>query len=433
LERAFRLGNGLDQYYTVLVGGQRCLERPSRCDLPRGIVADDAAGTVTFYLTQPDPDLFAQLTLPAAYPVPPGTPVQLRARSIPGTGAYEISSYSPDLSDKPGTHGLLVLTRNPYFHQWSAAAQPTGFPNRIVVRTNYTPAQQAAAVEQGRADLAWDPPPQGETTALSQNYATQLHANPYPETTWLWLNVRSAPFDNVLARRAVDYALDRGALAQASILDFDRGRPTCQMLPPTFPGYVPYCPYTVDPTPSQRWLAPDLAKAQALVHQSGTSGDQVALIASSADGHRYAHLLAATLSEIDYRVRTYGVSVNDFGRPPRFYARFQAGVGNWSADYVASSNFFAPLLECSAITTGLNMGGFCDHSLDASIASALSSETASPGIASQQWAAIDRKVADSAPVIPISNSLAWDFVAGRVGNYQNNPQWGMLVDQLWVR
>jgi ABC-type oligopeptide transport system substrate-binding subunit len=182
-------------------------------------------------------------------------------------------------------------------------------------------------------------------------------------------------------------------------------------------------------------LAPDLAKAQALVHQSGTFGDQVALIARSADGQRYSHLLAATLSEIGYRVRTHEVSDSKYwGQSPRFYARFQAGIGNWAEDYVASSNFFAPLIEYSAIALSrMNMGGFCDHSLDASIATALSNEIVRPGITSQQWAAIDREVADSAPVIPISNPLAWDFVARRVGNYQNNPQWGVLVDQLWVR
>ena len=26
-----------------------------------------------------------------------------------------------------------------------------------------------------------------------------------------------------------------------------------------------------------------------------------------------------------------------------------------------------------------------------------------------------------------------DFVSPRSGNYQHNPQWGLLVDQLWVR
>jgi peptide/nickel transport system substrate-binding protein len=438
LERAFKLGDPEAPDLGLVVGAQHCVRRPATCDLSRGMVADDATNTVTVHVTKPDPDLFAQLTLPAAYPVPPGTGIKPSTATVPGTGAYEISDYRPADSKNPHAHGLVVLTRNPYFHQWSAAAQPTGFPNRIVVRTNYSPAQQVTAVGQGRADLAWDPPPQGEITGLSQNFASQLHANPFPETTWLWLNARSAPFDNVLARRAVDYALDRGALSRAATNFFDRGRPTCQMLPPTFPGYVPYCPYTVDPTPSQRWVAPDLAKAQTLVHQSGTFGDRVALVDNrGVDGPQYTRLLAAALSGIGYRVRTREVSDNNyFGRPPRFYARFQAGVGNWSADYVASSQFFAPLIECSAISTGgfiENLGGFCDHSLDASIATALSSEIVRPGIASQQWAAIDRKVADLAPVIPISNSLAWDFVARRVGNYQYNPQWGVLVDQLWVR
>ena len=31
------------------------------------------------------------------------------------------------------------------------------------------------------------------------------------------------------------------------------------------------------------------------------------------------------------------------------------------------------------------------------------------------------------------NPLQDDFVSSRVGNYQYNPQFGMLLDQLWVR
>jgi ABC-type oligopeptide transport system substrate-binding subunit len=169
------------------------------------------------------------------------------------------------------------------------------------------------------------------------------------------------------------------------------------------------------------------------VRQSGTFGDKVTLITPS-DGHRYEHLLAATLREIGYRPRTLEVPFQTYwGRPARFYARFQAGLANWAADYITASNFFGPLIECSDIATGFNMGGFCSHSLGASIARALSNENVRPGIAAQQWAAIDREVADRAVVVPIFNELGWDFVARRVGNYQNNPQLGMLVDQLWVR
>jgi hypothetical protein len=26
-----------------------------------------------------------------------------------------------------------------------------------------------------------------------------------------------------------------------------------------------------------------------------------------------------------------------------------------------------------------------------------------------------------------------DFISARVGNYQFHPQWGLLLDQLWVK
>jgi hypothetical protein len=103
-------------------------------------------------------------------------------------------------------------------------------------------------------------------------------------------------------------------------------------------------------------------------------------------------------------------------------------------DYVATANFFVPLVECSdAAGTGLNTGGFCDPRLDARIGKALATEALSPGVASQEWTAIDRTLVDQAIEVPISNQLGSVFVARRVGNYQYNPQWGVLVDQLWVR
>ena len=209
LQRAFKVGGGPVGDLSLIVGSGHCQAHPATCDLSQGIVANDSSNTVTIHLTKPDPDLFAQLTLPAAYPVPPGTRVHLPSRTVPGTGPYEISSYSPDLSKNPQAHGQLVLTRNPYFRQWSAAAQPTGFPNRIVVRTNYSQAQQVTAVEQGRADMTWDPPTPSDLTALSQNFPSQVHEDPVRQTSYVWLDVRSAPFDNLLARRAFNYAVDR--------------------------------------------------------------------------------------------------------------------------------------------------------------------------------------------------------------------------------
>jgi len=36
-------------------------------------------------------------------------------------------------------------------------------------------------------------------------------------------------------------------------------------------------------------------------------------------------------------------------------------------------------------------------------------------------------------MVPLLNRKQVDFVSRRVGNYQYSPQWGMLLDQLWVR
>jgi peptide/nickel transport system substrate-binding protein len=80
-----------------------------------------------------------------------------------------------------------------------------------------------------------------------------------------------------------------------------------------------------------------------------------------------------------------------------------------------------------------NFGHICDPSLDAKIANTLREEPVNPGLALQDWTAIDHEIVNQAADVPLSNELDSDFVARRVGDYQYNPQWGVLMDQLWVR
>jgi peptide/nickel transport system substrate-binding protein len=53
-------------------------------------VSNDEAGTVTFHLTEPDPEFLYKLATPQGFPVPASTPMdeeQIRA-GVPGTGPY---------------------------------------------------------------------------------------------------------------------------------------------------------------------------------------------------------------------------------------------------------------------------------------------------------------------------------------------------------
>ena len=76
------------------------------------------------------------------------------------------------------------------------------------------------------------------------------------------MNVNIPPFNNLKARQAVNYAIDRKAAVKI-YGGTNLALPVCQILPPGFPGYQPYCQYTKNP--GTTWSAPDLAKAKALM------------------------------------------------------------------------------------------------------------------------------------------------------------------------
>ena len=56
-----------------------------------------------------------------------------------------------------------------------------------------------------------------------------------------------------------------------------------------------------------------------------------------------------------------------------------------------------------------------------------------PAAAGPLWADIDRSIVDKAPWVPTHTSKGLSFVSKRVGNYHYNPEWGVLLNQLWVR
>ena len=76
------------------------------------------------------------------------------------------------------------------------------------------------------------------------------------------------------------------------------------------------------------------------------------------------------------------------------------------------------------------LDGACriDRLMDRAVAVAL----VNPPAGHRLWQQAERKILADAPVVPTFNRENVDFIAKRVGNYQYNPQWGPLVDQMWV-
>ncbi len=433
IERSIALASPEASYYAVIAGARRCLAAPKKpCDLSQGIVADATASTVTFNLTSPDPDFLYKLAIPSAYAVPAGTPLHPR-RFVPATGPYEIASFDP----KRG----IRLVRNPKFREWSRAAQPNGFPDAVVVRFNGSAATHISAVVQGSADLAADLSLSTLSPALLASlrtqHAGQLKVSPWNLTQFLALNTRVAPFNDVRVRRALNFAVDRQRLKDLTVGE-GLGQVTCQVLPPDVAGYQRYCPYTAAPHASGAgaWTAPDMERARKLVRSSGTAGQAITVWISPGIGFgaRAGRYIVSVLHSLGYHAR-YQLAADPFSNEDKIH--LQAGFSGWYPDYPAPGGFFDATLTCRAYnrvnSENLNFAEFCDPAIDREMTRAGLLQTSDPEAASRLWAKVDRDVTDKAPWVAFANGVVVEVVSSRVGNYQYNPQFGSLLDQLWVR
>jgi ABC-type transport system substrate-binding protein/DNA-binding SARP family transcriptional activator len=436
IERVFAINAGPAFYYTGIIGAGQCARAPAHCDLASGIVTNDKADTVTFHLTAPDPEFLYKLAFPFADAVPAGTPDhQVGPAQLPATGPYMTQSFVP--------LRRWVLVRNPEFRQWSSQAQPDGYPSRIILRLDIPPGPAVSTVEENRADVLLSPP-QGRVHELATRYPSQLHTCPEGATIGLALNTRVWPFTVLAARQALNYAIDRATLIRL-IGGPGMAQPTCQILPPAMPGYRPYCPYTINPSPSGGWTAPDLAKAEQLVRASGTRGAKVAVV-TGAFGTQIpiqatGHYLVSVLNKLGYRASLQvipGPNGNAYNR--RLYdsrQRMQIGWFGWYEDYPAPSDFIRTLLTCQSFLPdnpgNINAAEFCNQRIDAQVTQALALQPHDPSAAWALWARIDHEIVRQAPWVPVYNPRSLVMVSARVGNYQFDPYLPVLIDQLWVR
>jgi ABC-type transport system substrate-binding protein len=184
IQRQLSFGANPD-YYEGILGAPACHRHPGRCDLSAGIVTDDAGGTITFHLGQADPDFLYKLALILATPAPAGAPDQAinHAPFLSGTGPYMISRYRPNVS--------FTLVRNPYFRQWSYAAQPAGYPSIIRYKQVVSQGKQISAVIAGRADLVQ---PDEDDQSLAIQYPARVHLGLKLATTYAFLNTRQRSY-----------------------------------------------------------------------------------------------------------------------------------------------------------------------------------------------------------------------------------------------
>jgi peptide/nickel transport system substrate-binding protein len=430
-ERIFKVSSPTaGTFYNGIVGADVCLKTPATCDLSKGgVIGDSKSGTVTINLVEPDPELPYKLAVPHASILPESAPSKDAGTTpIPTTGPYMFSSYDPNRE--------LKMVRNPYFKEWSFDAQPQGYPDEIDETFGLTVEAEVTAVENGQADWVYDPPPADRLNEIGTKYASQAHVNTLTAFWYLAMNTNLAPFDNLQARQAVNWAIDRNSIVQL-YGGPNLAAPVCTVLPPGFPGHVDTCDYTKGG--GSTWKAPDLAKAKQLVQQSGTAGTKVGVVVSDDEVNKsMGEYVQSVLNSIGYNATVKPISGNiQFTYIQNTKNKVQISLSSWYQDYPAASDFLNVLLSCASFHPGsdssINISGFCDKPIDDMMQKALATERTSMDAANQIWSQVDQAVMKQAPMAPLITPKLIDFTSARVGNYQFSKQFYMLVDQLWVK
>ena len=389
--RDFRLNSPGIGFFSNIVGIDACENNPTKCSSISGIVADDSAGTIKIDLKAPQSDFLYVLSIPFTSVVPASTPQKdTENPPPPGNGPYYFSSYAPSKS--------MTMLRNPNWKKGEIPSVPDGNPDKISITLTDDQAQSAQLVASGQYMYDANILPTDRLAYYKQHYAKQINFFTTPSTYYFFMNQRTPPFDNLKARQAVNYAINRQALVN---LRGGLGVPTYNFLPPSYPQYK-----KITPTPYPY----DLNKAKQLVQQSGTAGMKVTVytISDVAVDKATGEYLQGQLKKIGWNAQIRELAgANYFTIIGNQATKAQIGFTDWFEDYPYPTDWFNILQNGENITQvhNNNYGNVNVKSINSQIdhfghlppAQALSAST------NQGWATIDHdlmvKYASTAPYL----------------------------------
>ncbi|MEA2159958.1 MAG: hypothetical protein QOD66_2338 [Solirubrobacteraceae bacterium] len=301
-----------------------------------GIVA--ARNALTIRLTRPAPDLLSRIAGPAFCAVPTDTPIQPTVRVIPSAGPYQVASYTPGQG--------VVLTRNPNYrgnrpHRLARIELAVGISNQRAVSQVLADTADYAAGGVPAADAATLAARYGPGSPAAKSGQQQYVLSTDPQLDFLALNTHRPLFADVRLRQAVNYAIDRAALARLGDEYVPLPEhPTDQYLPPGIPGYrnVHIYPFT-----------PNVAKARQLAkgHPRATA---VLYTCNISPCDEQAQIIRTDLAAIGLRVevKTFTDSTL-YAKTVRPGEPFDMAWVGWLPDYPDPAAMLNVLLEGGTI------------------------------------------------------------------------------------
>ncbi len=402
IERSIKLGWGDKSFLTENIVGGEAFDAGKASSIS-GIQTNDATGTITVKLVAPYGPFLNVLAFPAAGLVPGGTPMKsLTNNPPPGVGAYKITAIVPNKS--------FELVRNPHFSSSTIPGVPAGVLDVDVkiASNNQTEAEEVLDNSADVFDYNDTIPP----TLLSQvesQAAGRYAKEPTVSGEYFFLNVKEKPFNNPLAREAVNYAISRPALQR---LDSGMLDPACFFLPTGMPGHPSApCPY------GEPNAEPNLAKAKELVRQAGLQGTPVTVWGGSRAPHKeFVDYYASVLNAIGFKATEKIVAdAQYYATIGNLSTKAQTGWLSWSQDFPNPIDFYQ-LLDAKSIapTENHNLSQVDDPHIQSEIAALGPVPSSQLGSVVSRWQALDEYTAQKAYVVTFGYDEVPKFFSDKI-------------------
>jgi peptide/nickel transport system substrate-binding protein len=369
-------------------------------------------------LSKSDPSFPAKLATSTFCAVPPGTPIDPEGvDAVASAGPYYVASYEPEKS--------LVLRRNPGY---------AGFRTARLREIRYTgeipPQRRLRMAEVGAVDYVSPTPTPESDARLDRRYGPgsaasragrqQYFTTPGLSVFYLIFNARRPLFADARMRRAVNFAIDRRALAAVPGLP-DTSRPTDQYIPPGVPGF--------EDAPIYPLGGPDLETARRL---AGPGRRKATLyVCTGADcarnGETLKQNLAAIGIELDVRQVSEAVLFEELPNDPD--APYDLIMNGWIMDLPDPANVINILFGAGSPfrSPAVSIG----PAFEARIAAAA---RLSGTQRAKAYARLDRDLAAGpAPLAAFANGTAKHFFSARVGCQFEHPIYGIDLAALCLR
>lgn len=372
---------------------------------------------VRFTLTQPDVTFLNVMAMNFAYIVPREV-VQAEGAGFGhkplGTGPFIMKQWI--------TGQKIVFARNPNYFL-------PGVPylDGVTFLIGLAPEVALLRLQSNQLDMLADPIPGADFVRIRDDprYRNQLVRYVQPETSYLTLNTRMKPFDNLKVRQAINMAIDKQRIIR---IRNGRGVVANQILPPLMPGYDPtYRGYPYDP-----------ARARKLLAEAGyPNGFSTQLYVLNVDPQpRIALSIQHDLAAIGVTVSVVPLAsaevINQAGTPHKTPMVWSGGLG-WLQDFPDPADFYGPVLSCaSAVQGGWNWPFLCDKKLDIMAAKLKGMTDRAARVAG--YREFYREVMAQAPWVPVNNDVAYVMhsprIHGQATDFAHNVH-TFFYERLW--